>query len=825
MPEGLIWTEFPELTRPSQAVHKKGTVREFVTSWGPCPPRVPGDKESLPLVSPAGWPEGGRQGSNQPTAMWAVVLDFDWVQTVKDPDTGKRSKRKHEGYLEDGPFVARLLASGIPCLDYLTYSATALWLKRRVVSVLARPVEPSRYAALVRLYARSLGFEREWATGAIDATCAEPKRVYFAAHDERGLDGHAEFSHSIPQMLPSDGVDGESDMDSFVWDWDEQELREVQLELSAADVAVDEDPRAIASTSDEVLASALGFVDPSDREVWFRVGSALKTWALNRDGNAEAGWALWEAWSKRCPEKWDEADARKNWRSFDPGRVSAGTIIHLARAAGWQMNEVDRLNQEFFTVPVQGAIRVARIVPQREVDGWVPQDMPGIQLYSEKAFCARFQEWVPYKGRDDAGQPVEKRKPLGKFWLESPKHRHYPNGFRFDYGSQDHRDGYFNLFQGFAVQPDPLPHPEARCGAILRHALDVICDGDQDCFDYLANWMAWKLQRPGKKLKTAVVVRGLKGTGKDAFFEAFVRIIGTRCAFVLDDTRKFEKTFNSFMADKCLIVMDESNLLGHDVEEKLKHYITQDTVTMEGKGKDAIMVKNHADFIVYGNRDALVNVTADERRYFVLECSDRRRGDVEYFDGYFEELENGGLSAFCAWLLARDLAGFRPSAIPKTTALRQQYLLTQHPGLLALKDWLTVPTFWEVELFQKGTERGGRNAPWVLAREVQTADGWPTGCAVRQQQLAEFLVRVCRSNGTLQRANTPARTRDSLRQVFMKVNADRAARLPLPQAVKDGTGGLQTRPEEVFILPPLADVRRAFEDVAGVRVSWDPIGP
>lgn len=821
----LTWTEFPELTRPAFSRRRRGTPADFLKAWGPCAPARVGDKESLPLVSPAEWPEAGRAGSAQPVAMWGVVLDFDWSRATRT-NTGQRVVERHELYLDDGAFLERLSASGIPCLDYLTYSAKPDWLKRRVVAALAHPCEPERYPALVRLFARQLGFEREWLSGAIDASCDQPKRSYFAAHDERGMEGGGDFSHSIPQLVPLKLASQlGAELLGFTWDWSEQDLREMQLELSAADAAPDEDPRSAASIGPEVLASALARVDPEDRDVWFRVGSALKTWGMRR-GEEEVGYGLWADWSKRSA-KWKEADARKNWRSFVQERVSPGTIIHYARLAGWEMGEVDRLNTEFFTIPVQGMVKVARIVPPKELEEWVPQDLPGIQLYSDKAFLARFNHWVPVKSRDKDGKAVEKQKPLGKFWLESPKHRHYPNGFRFDYSTMDHRDGYYNLFQGFAIQPDPLPHPESRCGAIRRHAKEVVCAGDEACYEYLMDWLAWKLQRPHLKLKTAIVARGLKGVGKDAFFNIIVAIIGQRSAFVVDDTKKFEKTFNSFMADRMLVIMDEANLLGHDVEEKLKHYITQDTITVERKGVDATMARNYCDFIIYGNRDAMVNVTADERRYFCLEVSPHRRGDEAYFDELFQEIDGDGppgacrgegTRSFMAFLLSRDLSEFRASRVPKTDSLRRQYLLTQQPGLVALRDWLCVPTFWEIELYQKAGGKSGVNASWRQASDPKTEEGWPAGCAVRQTQLVDYLIRLSRSNGALQRANTPKRVREAVSSVFQAVGGATSVRIPIDRTAKDGR--VEARSEPVFLLPTLKEARDAFEKLAGIQGDW-----
>jgi hypothetical protein len=81
------------------------------------------------------------------------------------------------------------------------------------------------------------------------------------------------------------------------------------------------------------LRSALSTIPAVSRDVWLRVGMALHA----------TGWPnafeIWDAWSRTCPEKHDEADQRKTWDSFRGPRAGAsitlGTVFHLAREHGW----------------------------------------------------------------------------------------------------------------------------------------------------------------------------------------------------------------------------------------------------------------------------------------------------------------------------------------------------------------------------------------------------------------------------------------------------------------------------------------------------------
>lgn len=63
---------------------------------------------------------------------------------------------------------------------------------------------------------------------------------------------------------------------------------------------------------------------------WVQVGMAAH--AIN-DG--PEGFALWDSWSKTSG-KYDPRAIESAWRSFSPGPISAATLFHLARQAGWR---------------------------------------------------------------------------------------------------------------------------------------------------------------------------------------------------------------------------------------------------------------------------------------------------------------------------------------------------------------------------------------------------------------------------------------------------------------------------------------------------------
>jgi hypothetical protein len=91
-------------------------------------------------------------------------------------------------------------------------------------------------------------------------------------------------------------------------------------------------------TNEARLRSALSVIPAVNRDVWLRVGMALHA----------TGWPnafqIWDAWSRTCAEKYNEADQRRTWDSFHGPRAGAsitlGTVFYLAIEHGWTEDRV-----------------------------------------------------------------------------------------------------------------------------------------------------------------------------------------------------------------------------------------------------------------------------------------------------------------------------------------------------------------------------------------------------------------------------------------------------------------------------------------------------
>jgi hypothetical protein len=183
---------------------------------------------------------------------------------------------------------------------------------------------------------------------------------------------------------------------------------------------------------------------------------------------------------------------------------------------------------------------------------------------------------------------------------------------------------------------------------------------------------ARRLQNPDKKIGVAIVLKGGKGAGKTIVADFLQKIFGVHFVRVSHE-RHFLGNFNVHFEHALLVNAEEAFWAGKkSAEGVLKDMITGDSIMIERKGVDSYQARNLLDVLITSNADWVVPVSHDERRYFVLEVSDEKVGDFDYFRELAAEMEGDGPAAMLAELLAEDLSGFEPRQVPSTDALWEQ---------------------------------------------------------------------------------------------------------------------------------------------------------
>ena len=127
------------------------------------------------------------------------------------------------------------------------------------------------------------------------------------------------------------------------------------------------------------VRSALASLPSDDRDLWLRVGMALKRGGSEHCGHEDALFPMWTEWSRTSEEKYDLPDCRRVWASITPPEggpeVRLATLFHAAQARGWTGAGIGRPE----AVPAEAAAE-PQVLPPRQGEPIPPHllDPPGL---------------------------------------------------------------------------------------------------------------------------------------------------------------------------------------------------------------------------------------------------------------------------------------------------------------------------------------------------------------------------------------------------------------------------------------------------------------
>lgn len=325
------------------------------------------------------------------------------------------------------------------------------------------------------------------------------------------------------------------------------------------------------------------------------------------------------------------------------------------------------------------------------------------------------------------------------------------------------------------------------------HIKEILCSGSSEYFEYVINWLARAVQKPGEPGEVALVLRGARGAGKGVFARTVGALFGQHFLH-LSDARHLTRNFNAHLRDACLVFADEAFYAGDKQHEgQLKRLVTEPPLMIEAKYANAVPVRNCLHLIVASNDAWVVPAGTDERRFFVLDVSPIKKGDYSYFESLEEELKNGGLAAMLHDLLSRDISQFNVRAVPDSSGLSDQKIRSLR-GFGA----------WWYETLEEGNLAGivGEDGPFSAPGQP-----WVEAVKVNRDALYQDYLRFSKEHKEY-RPEDKSQLGKFLRKYVPGLTEERPRQL-----------GTQRR-ERLYKLPPLSECRAEFEKVIG-SVQWD----
>lgn len=204
----------------------------------------------------------------------------------------------------------------------------------------------------------------------------------------------------------------------------------------------------------------------------------------------------------------------------------------------------------------------------------------------------------------------------------------------------------------------------------------------------MLDFLAYCVQRPGAKIRWAVLLKGIPGDGKTAFATMLSYVMGHPNVRTLSSSTLEGSNFSGWGTGQCVVAIEEVKLHGHnryDIFNKLKPFITNDVVEIHPKGRDPRNAPNTSNYFLLTNFADAIPLDDNDRRVMPLwspfltkEALFREIGDRfgmssgDYFDRLIDVAIKRHPGALRRWLLERPLSPeFRADGRAPETTVRE----------------------------------------------------------------------------------------------------------------------------------------------------------
>lgn len=257
---------------------------------------------------------------------------------------------------------------------------------------------------------------------------------------------------------------------------------------------------------------------------------------------------------------------------------------------------------------------------------------------------------------------------------------------------------YVNTFLASSV-PAPTPIGATRAGNLIKTLLQVNLANDE--YERIVlDWMAFCVQKPGVKIRWAILLQGGQGCGKGTLVDTLEAAIG-RGNLKKISGNILTGTFDDWRQGAHVIYVDELFSAGanrHEVNNKLKDAITNDIVPVNQKFRDVVNIPNVSNYFLTTNKHDSLVLEDSDRRYMVLKSKLQNKDQIMAFTeegvmARIHELVKESPGSFRHFFLHHEISkDFHPSGHAPETIYRRE-LVEQGKNVvqLAIEDMIDDP--------------------------------------------------------------------------------------------------------------------------------------
>jgi len=217
----------------------------------------------------------------------------------------------------------------------------------------------------------------------------------------------------------------------------------------------------------------------------------------------------------------------------------------------------------------------------------------------------------------------------------------------------------------------------------------VICNNNNNSFDYFIKWLARVVQTKTIMNKTLPVIIGSQGCGKNSLLEPFFYILGESANNNVTNIEHITGRFNDLIKGVHLMLLNEmdnmtSNFAGL---QKLKSIITDEDQTIESKGLPTFRIRNIGNYIMVSNNKQPIQDEIGDRRIVYFYCNDYYSSHKEEYKAKYQLItrrdrnirddENEYYNKFCCELykelLEMDISNYDPMNISIVNNTEEYY--------------------------------------------------------------------------------------------------------------------------------------------------------
>lgn len=274
-----------------------------------------------------------------------------------------------------------------------------------------------------------------------------------------------------------------------------------------------------------------------------------------------------------------------------------------------------------------------------------------------------------------------------------------------------------NVYPGLAVKPSKLSYDEMMKAVepLLFHIRFIWSQGDEKLERFFLHYIAHIFQKPHIKTGIALVLTSTQGKGKSIVFDEIFLTIFSELLGVFSKFKELFGDFNSQIAKKLLIVVEEIEFNESAQHASLiKHLVTAKKIYINPKGRDGYSALSYSNCIFMSNSNIAVKVELSDRRYVITALSELLI-DQSHFNQLLQE--NMNMPAVVQFFQQFDISNVRLQDIKPTTP---SYKYHKIASMTPLQKWchqiLLNPSehpqnnFWEHQITRQTIKSAFDNA-------------------------------------------------------------------------------------------------------------------